>query len=355
MLGYTGSVVAWSAKDANGIYQGTMSAAEQAIPRAVYNEYKSNPLSAEPRAFVQQLPTYKIKPLYDASMWLVHAVTKVSLPAASWCISATCFALLSALLFFWRPHYMTRDAWLIIVIGLTYLWPWSMDSLARFSTPDCVATLLTMGALYSWIERRSFSLFCVFSWFAILARPDALILCGSLAVYFAVAASQEFRISTYRTIVLLGVLTATYLTLSRFAGDYGWERLFIFSFIDRTPYPADATDHLTLRRYWDVLVPATTLFFDKGRTIAVALFSAVACLCYYLKPAEDNRLWFHMVVLFWACIVVRFLLYPAWGDDRYYFMYYLPILFGGGELMAAYLKALIKVLQGHRTALQTAS
>jgi hypothetical protein len=171
---------------------------------------------------------------------------------------------------------------------------------------------------------------------------------AACAAYFAMFAPEKDRVPLGKAIKLILFSYFTYLVVSHYARNYGLERWFIYAFIDKTPYPAEATDHLTLERYWNVLSPSFLLFASLGRTITMAAFTFVACIAYYLRPADGNRVWLHIMLLVWACIAVRFLMFPAWGDDRYYFCYYLPILFAGGELISAYTSVLWAMLQKHR-------
>jgi hypothetical protein len=347
MLGYVGSVTAWQEKDSHAIYVKTMATVKENIPGWIYQDYISNPLSAEDKAFVQELPFYQVKPLYNGLIWLVHQ-TGIALPPATWIISATSFTALALLLFLWPPSYMAREIWLLLVVALTYLWPWPMASLARLSTPDSICTLLTTAVLYSWLVCRSFPLFFALCCAAVLARPDALIFCSALAVYFSLFSPARNRMSIYSAASLVLLLCATYIATSRLAHNYGLERWFIFTFIEKVPYPAEVTRHLTPELYWEALSPSAILFLSLGRTMAMLTVSLLACICHYLKPAEGNRLWLHLLLLAWGCITVRFLMFPAWGEDRYYFCYYLPILFASGELITPYLAALWRLLQTHR-------
>lgn len=348
MIGYVASAISWNDKTVPGIYEKTMKALREVASDDLYKDIKSNPLSAEDKAFVEQLPIYRVKPLYYGLMWVMHETTGMGLPKASWVISATCFGLLSVLLYFWRPRYMAREIWLLLIITLTYAFPWPMTSLACLSTPDCIATLLILTAFFSWFMRHSFKLYCAFSWIAIFARPDALLPCSAVAAYCALFAPQAHRMPLKQAAAFIVFSSITYFTISRLTGNYGLERWFIYAFIDKTPYPAEATDRLTLERYWNVLSPSTLLFLQNPRNYSMCIFSTLACFSYWMRPADGNRFWLQIMGIIWLSLTVRFLMFPAWGDDRYYFVYYLPILFAGGELISAYTKVFWKMLQEHR-------
>jgi hypothetical protein len=144
IIGYVGSVIDWQEKTPDAVYANTMATMKANVPD-LYDQFTGNPLSATQKAFMQELPIYEVKPLYVALMWLV-SLFGITLTTASWVISALCFAALAALLFVWRPRYMARDVWLIVILALSYLGPWPMATLSRFSTPDALCTLLVVAS-----------------------------------------------------------------------------------------------------------------------------------------------------------------------------------------------------------------
>lgn len=344
MLGYVGSVVAWTEKTPEAIYEKTFTPVRAEVPDWVYKQYMENPLSAEARAFAQQLPLYNVKPLYTGLMWLVHQFGP-TLPTASWMISVASLALLSIVLFLWTPRYMNHSVWLICIIGLTYLFPWSMSMLAHLSTPDALCTLLTTAMVYSWVERKSLALFVLFAYLSQFTRPEALMLSSGLAIYFAFMTPEPQRMNKLFVCMFVAVLMATYFVVSKFGGNYGLERWFIYAFIDKTPYPAEATSHLTLEMYWNTLAPSIILFVQNPRTALMIAWSLLAGLLYYLKPVAGNKQNLFILLITWSCLCVRFMMFPGWGEDRYYFVYFIIIIYTGGEMMAPYISALLKTLR----------
>ena len=341
MLGYVGSVTEWSTSDPEQVYAKTMQAARKVSSISLFHAYLDNPLSARSDAFAQELPLYQVKPLYNALVWVVGH--RVSLPAATWIVSASSFALLSVLLFAWYPHHMAREVWLTILVALAVLWRFPMSHLAQLSTPDCVAMLLQMAAIYAWMRRQSFILFALFCWLACLARPDALFLSLALAICFALQA-QERAIPVLQTCGLVLVLVITCAAITHFSW-YSYSQFFIHSYVDRRPFPGQLTEQLTLGRYWNTLASSCVLFVKAPRQIAMVVLSLFAGVCYCFKAAE-NRHNLLLLIAAWVALAVRFMLFPAWGDDRYYFTYWVPILFACGELMTPGASVLWK-MQAH--------
>lgn len=344
MLGYVGSVTQWRISDPEKIYAQTMKAVEENSSAPLFRSYQQNPLSARADAFYQELPIYQVKPLYNALVWTVSHI--VSLPAATWIVSASSFAFLAALLFAWHPHHMARETWLIMLVMLSFLWQWPMSHLARLSTPDSLVMLLQMAAIYAWMQYRSFIVFALFCWLACFARPDGLFLSIALTICFAIPC-RDRAISSSRACVLILFLVITCIAITHFSRWYSYGQFFIHNYVDRRPFPGQITDHLTLERYWTILSPSFLLFIGAPRQIAMIVFSLIAGLCYYLKSA-DNKPALLLLLAAWTALAVRFLLFPAWGDDRYYFAYWVPILFACGELISPYASVLSKIIQAHR-------
>lgn len=114
---------------------------------------------------------------------------------------------------------------------------------------------------------------------------------------------------------------------------YGLEILFIYGFVDRTPHPSQLTANLTFQQYWDILVPAIWLFLGYARNIALITASVAGCVCYFIKREQESTMHLLLLLVTWACLAFRFLLWPAWGEDRYYFSYDIIIMFCCGELI----------------------
>jgi hypothetical protein len=345
MLPYVASVVAWQGGNPDMIYGETMAAVKAAIPGWIYDQYVHNPLSAEATSFVQVLPFCQVKPLYNGFVWLGHHLVGLSLPVATWSVSAASFALLGFTLDRWRCRHLPRSAWLLLVVGLGFLGSYPMASLARWSTPDALCTLLLAAAVHAGLFARSAARFALFGWLATLARPDGVLFVGPLTLYFAFF--QRPRLPGAGLAFLL-FLAASALTVSILAGSYGWERMFVYSFLDKTPTPAVDDLHLTWDGYVSALTGGAALFFGSARVLALLALSGLACVAHYLKTAPDNTFNFHLLLATWATIGGRFLVWPAWGDDRFYYAYFLLILYCSGELAAPYLRALCRLLQDHR-------
>jgi hypothetical protein len=326
-----------------------MSAVKAVIPDWIYDQYSHSRLSSAAGPFVLGLPLCQAKPLYNAAIWAWHLIGDVSLPVATWTVSSMAFGLLALLLFRWPTRLLPHPVWLVLVLGISFLGHLPMASLARFSTPDALCTLLTMAALYSALARRSAGGFALFGWMAVLARPDATSIVGALTVYFSVAVDFRRPRSVFYGIGFLGLLAVTEIVVSHAAGSYGWDRTFLYTFY--LVAPTDYATPLTWSVYLSTVLNNSAEFFGFARVLTLLIFSAIAFFCCILRYLPSSKTYFHLLILTWATIVCRFIVWPGL-DNRYYYACFLLILLCCGEILTPYLTGCWTVLRAHRARIQ---
>lgn len=347
MLCYVASVTAWTEHGADRIFGDTMAIIKDSIPNWVYSQHSTNALSVEARSFVQVLPVCEVKPLYNAAVWLVHTLSPLSLARATWTASSLFFGFLAVQLYRWRLRNMVRPAWLAMVLILCFVGDLPMASLARWSTPDCLSTLLAISGLYQAICWKRFGRAAVLGWLAVLARPDAVLLAGCMTLYFSVRPRPTQK-SILSGLLFLAVLGATTFFVDRAASGYGWEKLFVYSFLFRTPTPADYLPTLDIPTYLRVLTSNGRIFFTSGIFLVLAGLSTVALALHRIRPHDRAGSYFELLVMFWVALLGRFLVWPAWGEDRYYYSYFIMIPLLGGEVIAPHLRPLKRMIETYR-------
>ncbi len=357
MICYLGSVVSWQEKTPETIYSTSMGIVKDTMPDWLYQQFIENPLSSSPAAYIQQLPFCQVKPLYNVSMWFFHQ-TGMALTTASWVTSTVSFAILAILLFLWRPHCMGRSAWLLMVLALAFFWEdWPFATLARFSTPDALCTMLCIAALFAWLERKSFRYFCLFGLLATLARPDSIIPLGIYTAYFATLAPKPQRAPLFDAVFFCALLLISNVVVKHITQgpNYTYEHFYIYSFFNKNPNPATMSDHLTFDMYWQSFTVGLKDFFTLPRTIMLVIISLAGGFSYYMRPApgKANRLWLDLLLVTWGAWAVRFILWPAALENRFYYGYCLVILFASGELIAPFTASAWKILQTFRKQLNS--
>jgi len=134
--------------------------------------------------------------------------------------------------------------------------------------------------------------------------------------------------------------------------NYTYGLFFIYSFLNKNPNPATMDAHLTWDMYWQIFSVSLIEFLTVHRIIVLLVFTALAFFCYYMWPRRGNRLWFHVLLVTWGSLSVRFILWPASHEYRFYYGYCLMILLASGELISPYAGVLWNMLQEHRRRLK---
>ena len=347
MVAYVGAATSWETKDKQVIYDSAMAEVKQVIWPEYYRQIVEGPLSSDKDIFYQQLPFYTVKPLYIGAIWLMHTLGG-SLAQATWLISAWAFAVLAGVLLWWKPKATMRSIWLCALMAVTFAGDWPMAILARYSTPDALALMLFMLAWVSWLERGSILLFLAAAMLSMLARPDMLLMVLMVVAYATVAAPAEQRMRLPVAALSVALCMALYFGINWAMGGYSWQKLFYYTFVSKIP--EIGTTEISLS--WDRYIGAVSWGIDKMRENihmqCFALFSVIAALCHYLRPV-GQRHWLWFLLLAWATLAARFLLFPAWGDERYYFNFYLPMLMACLELTSPLAINVWQQLQRYRS------
>jgi hypothetical protein len=341
MLCYMGSVISWSEKDPAEVHRKVMETAKAEIPDWVYVQHAANSLSSEYSAFMDQVPLCQIKPLYTVTVWLVHQMG-VPLAVSTWRVSNFSFLILAIVMYLWKPMFMHRNAWLLLVLGISYLWEFPLGTVGNLSTPDAMSTMLCIFAFYAWLQKRSIFGFCILGVMATLARPDAMIIMSAATVYFAFLSPKEWRWSKTAAALMLVALLISYSAFKMAFGGYTFAQYFIHSLVATSPHPGQITQELTPSLYWFIFTGGLQMFFSQSRVITLALIAAFAFFAYYLKPYPERRLWVDLLALTLVSWATRFILWPSWGDYRFYYTYSVMLLLTSGEVIAPFAAALWK-------------
>ena len=334
MLAYVGSVISLDTSDPQAIHDRMLIDVKPVVPPELYREFsEKNPLSADPVSFYRILPLYRLKPLYIGAIWLAHRLG-AGIAQATWLVSACSFAVLGIALAWWRPRGASRGVWLLAVVALCLLGQWPMAMLAAWSTPDALSLALFMLAFVAWNRHRSAGGFAVCALLSILARPDALLLVLALTGWFAFAVSAERRLRPCAAIFIAAAVSAAYLSI----GIVGWNVLFYHTFVDIYFDFTKSVVKVTGTQYRRALVWGLLHEMQNARMKVFIALSMIALWCHRQCPS-NQREWLWLLLMTWAVFVIRFLIFPAWGDERYYYPVYLLLLMSCLELIAPWIKA----------------
>ena len=249
LLFYVATVHQWEGLSPEANHEQTYREVRDFLSPAAYdamtveNDYMRT-VTADPEAFVQQIPFYSVKVLYPAMLLLMSHVG-IPIGLASVLISVAAYALTILLVFGWlRRYHAPWMAWAIAsLIALSApLW-----TLARLESPDALATLLVVGSLFLILERNRANLGMAGLLVAVLARPNGVILFVTVALALMVAgAGSSVRLRPVAAAAWIGVAVILALGLTTWSGYYGFGVLFYFSVVGYLPYPARGAPALPL-------------------------------------------------------------------------------------------------------------
>jgi hypothetical protein len=312
LLGYIGSSV--DSTDAKVIHKTVFDAIKPVSSGAeiqVDNPYRVD-VAANPYHFAEQLPFYSIKPVYVELVKVVHHAG-LPFPRAAISISAVSNFLLAATLWFWLGSYLS--GWpLAGACSLIMLSP-NILALARWATPDCLATAVAAFALYLILERKKYFWGCSLLVLDVWIRTDALVLAG--IVFATLLLCRKLDRIEFVSLSILAL--ASYFTINHFSGTYGWAALFYNSFLGGLTAPGEAVLHFSRSAYLHQVVRGSFLWLIYG---SFALYVLLGGLAIWLGR---NAMYAYVVVAAIAARVVSYFLYPN-GDQRYTAVLYVLVL-----------------------------
>jgi hypothetical protein len=266
------------------------------------NKYRAD-VVANPYHFAEQLPFYSIKPLY---VDLIRGFHRLGLPypQSAVAISAAASFLLAVLLWMWLSPYLAGLP-LVACCTMIMLSP-NILGLARWATPDCLATFIAAVGFYLILERKLYFWGCAILVCDIWIRTDALVLAGVIFFVLWVRAKLDFS----QFVSLCALSLGSYFAINHFAGNYGWPALFKNSFMGGITNPGEIMIHISRSDYVHQVVRGAYLWLISG---SFALYLLLGGLAVWLNRAS---VYSDMVVSTLATRVICYFLYPN-GDQRY--------------------------------------
>ena len=209
-----------------------------------------------------------------------------------------------------------------------------MSMVAHLSTPDTLCIAFSLAGYCLLIYQRSFTGFAACFLLAQMARPDTLLLSSALAVFFTLCINAPYRLTLRQGLGFVVATAILYVTVNSLTGNYGWKVAVYYSFINKSAYPADVLPVFGWEQYVGIVRNGIVRIAANGRLQMLLVASLIASVCHCLcRP--DNRLFIGIVWVAWLVLALRFVLFPAWWEDRYYYPYYFIVLFALAEAVPA--------------------
>ena len=282
------------------IYEAIVRGRTQAIAE-VYSFVKHESPRAEASAILdspQHLrelePLYAIRPLYIEMIYWLSAVLPIQ--KAINLISAASLFGIGVVVLLWTKH---------PVLSALLMAAYPVLSLGRLGTPDALAGLLAICAL--WLVQQSNRVFlalCIL-FLSLGVRTDNLVLLLVVLGWLVL----EKRIALYSGLVLAAVALALVLGINYWAGSYGWVVLFRYSFISGR-YPAQEPHTLTFREYFAALFSGASVILTR-----ISVWFLFGLLASWRKPSR-------LLLVTAVAAAFHFLMFPS-PEDRYFVWAYI--------------------------------
>lgn len=274
------------------IYEAIVRGKSQSI-EVVYSIVKHESPRAEassildsPQHLRELEPMYAIRPVYLAAISVLSRVLPIQ-SAISFISAAAWFGIGMVVLGWTKSPVLSG----LLVAAFPIL------SLGRLGTPDALAALLVICALWLLDRELPFALGLLFV--SLGVRTDDILILIAVLAWLAWEKKLPRLVAAALAAAAIGIV----LGINHWAGNYGWIVLFRFSFISGR-YPAEIPHVLTVREYVYGVARGAAALIDR---VAVWLF--VGCLAWRLRPNP-------LLIVVSGAVAAHFLLYPS-PEDRY--------------------------------------
>lgn len=307
LVGYVACAFELTTPDVEAVQRETLLAIERELPAEVATELRAGDdyrvaVSTDVESFSQQLPFYRIRPLYTGllagAMALGIAPVRATLIVSLVAATLTVIVILITLRRFLPFDFACLATAAILLVAPIF-------DTARSSSPDSLAALFAvLGIALVTARSHRWQLSGAVVLVATIAiRTDQLLFVG--AVLAAIGLDRARR----RDALLAAAAAVTLLfTLQSTAGWYGWETLFVHTFDGPLAYPADANPDVSLARYWQQV---TDGFHSKGRDRALFFIASALAIVGVLQNRIPRRA-FWLATLIALAWIAHFLAFPVW-------------------------------------------
>jgi hypothetical protein len=317
LVDYIATVHQWQGKSGQALSDATYADLKAFLPQALYDDVTGvagdptinrnvylRQLAADPQALTEQIPFYSVKPLYPGLMFVLAAVG-IQVGFASVLISAVAYGLLGLLLFAWFRRHL--GPWRSLIAATLLLVSPPFWILSRDSTPDALCLLLVASALFVLIELRRPVPTIAILLVAILARPNAVVITGTLLLAMVVARDASgIRIRWWVAGAAGVAAIALVLALQRLSGNYGLGVLFYHAVIAYLPYPTQGAPAVALSEVARIYAFRVV----QLATSPVPLFTLLGALALYLRLGRVRDVFDDAASL--AVVAALLAIIPGW-------------------------------------------
>jgi hypothetical protein len=291
-------------------------------------------VARDDKAFLEQLPGYRVKPLYILLTGLVGtALGNIAL--ASTVVSSAGFLLMGVALYLLRPKGSSESFYLVVTMLLVSLGTPAFTLLPSVSSPDSLATGLMLLGLWALLRRPHAYLPVVWLSLAVLARPDSIVTIACMLPFTVkVCFEQRTAESNRRFMATTAILPFFVYACSRLAfPSFSMSQLIVFAF--EGPFPHLSS--IDTSHFWNVYKTALgndlTALFSLPRFTAL-LITNIVLLIFFAKSSTKYLLFAAL-----ANISLKIILFPNFDGgfgERFFATSYFFIIY-----------SLFKIIDGH--------
>lgn len=278
------------------------------------SKYKTE-MAKSTEGFVQQLPFYRVKPLYVLACYLSY---KLGMPLIESMLipSILSFFFTGIILYYWLKRYLNiLVAW---SITLLFMFSPSVILLSRITTPDGMSTCILFLGIYLLLEKQNFWLFSILSFFAILTRPDNIIFITLITLVAIISQPiKNFNIKHYLPFV---IALGAYCYIKFFINGYPWYTLYHHTFVEKIAYPLKFKSNFSFGIYIQELKNGILSLQYSFTYLPVFLLLMIISIRNEVYNIKSQLLLVFIAVF--VAIIIRFLLFPDFSD-RFFIIYYL--------------------------------
>ena len=271
-------------------------------------DMRSNPIH-----FQEQLPFYFVKPLYILLLKTVSAAG-LGLRAGAF-LSACSFVLLGFLISSWLRRYYSAPV-SVLLSALLLLNP-TMLQLTRWTSPDTLAILIVIGAVYLILEPQRPLAACLLLISGIWIRPEIIIFSGITFCALFVA----HKLSLWRAAALSVLALSSYFFIVR--NGYPFSTQFYSSIVERLNAPGEVHIVLTRGMYLNALKHAIQHLSAENPLVALPVI--LCALIFLIAPAKSI-----LKILPAASLLASLIFFMAYPhiEARYYIanLFFIPAL-----------------------------
>jgi hypothetical protein len=266
---------------------------------------------SDDQSFEQQLPFYRIRVLYNSIIHVMNSsginiVLAVKLIGALSVIAAVIMIYLSMVQW-------VSSAYLLIIALLFKVY--HVFDLPKLATPDALAfTFFTATALAYF--KRKFDFLLVLLPFLILVRTDFIIYAALMLSWLVL----DRTISRIRILLSAFLCVGLYFGVGVYSGNMGWSKVFIFTFLDLSPYPLSSIRLLTVDDYSAIFLSGVRGAFVSKTFCAFLLFllffvvKLTIDMNNCLKKPHFNCFYGGYVLICFLYVLLHFIAFPVVWD-----------------------------------------